>query len=231
MPVRFKNTKKGRKRHVRKRKPADVDPPSELLPADAGDLAPADDVFAQFHREDRADLARIEQDWPKSWPSVIDQGTHACVLDLDRFRLYCMRQCTLDDIAAFFGIARATLKRVIQTDPHWNMAWQQGRAAGRNRLRDIQWRIAEAGDSKMAQWLGVQYLGQRRDQPADAEAELSFGPDGSKTLTLRFSPELAQQHRELAAYEDVLDLSPDEYEKIEEALAGAPEARRGARQG
>lgn len=58
------------------------------------------------------------------------------------------------DIADFLGVGEATIRRRfgdILTKSH---------ARRRTRLRELQWRAAESGNTAMLIWLGKQYLGQ-----------------------------------------------------------------------
>ena len=62
--------------------------------------------------------------------------------------------CTNTEIASFFGCSKSLLTKSYST----NLA--KGRDKGKIRLRQLQWRAAERGNTTMLIWLGKQVLGQ-----------------------------------------------------------------------
>ena len=62
--------------------------------------------------------------------------------------------CTNVEIASFFGCSKSLLTKSYST----NLA--KGRDKGKIRLRQLQWRAAERGNTTMLIWLGKQVLGQ-----------------------------------------------------------------------
>ena len=62
--------------------------------------------------------------------------------------------CTNTEIASFFGCSENTIRR------SYGEFLAKGRDKGKIRLRQLQWRAAERGNTTMLIWLGKQVLGQ-----------------------------------------------------------------------
>ena len=62
--------------------------------------------------------------------------------------------CTNTEIASFFGCSENTIRR------SYGEFLAKGRDKGKIRLRQLQWRAAERGNTSMLIWLGKQVLGQ-----------------------------------------------------------------------
>ena len=62
--------------------------------------------------------------------------------------------CTNVEIASFFGCSENTIRR------SYGEFLAKGRDKGKIRLRQLQWRAAERGNTSMLIWLGKQVLGQ-----------------------------------------------------------------------
>ena len=62
--------------------------------------------------------------------------------------------CTNTEIASFFGCSENTIRR------SYGEYLTKGRDKGKIRLRQLQWRAAERGNTSMLIWLGKQVLGQ-----------------------------------------------------------------------
>ena len=88
-------------------------------------------------------------------------------IDAQQVEQLAAMHCTNEDIAAFFGCSRHTIWRGFAT----NLAL--GKHKGRTKLRQLQWKSAEAGNVQMLIWLGKQYLGQKEK----AETEVPEGID------------------------------------------------------
>lgn len=72
-------------------------------------------------------------------------------------------QCTLEEIAGFFGVSASTLYRHMEADNSLREAYEEGKQYGRVSLRRLQFACAaskQAGSAALLIWLGKQYLGQ-----------------------------------------------------------------------
>ena len=78
--------------------------------------------------------------------------------------------CTNIEIADFFGCSSSLIEK------SYSEFTTKGRAEKKLRLRQLQWKSAEAGNVTMQIWLGKQYLDQRDKQ------ELT-GKDGESLVT------------------------------------------------
>jgi hypothetical protein len=63
-------------------------------------------------------------------------------------------------VAARLGVSVDTLQRRLK-EPEFREAFEQGREAGCNEIRDLQMEQAHAGNTQMLIHLGKHYLGQR----------------------------------------------------------------------
>ena len=75
-------------------------------------------------------------------------------IDTDKVEQLAGFGCTNTEIASFFGCSKSLLTKSYST----NLA--KGRDKGKIRLRQLQWRAAERGNTSMLIWLGKQVLGQ-----------------------------------------------------------------------
>ncbi len=78
--------------------------------------------------------------------------------------------CTNKEIASFFGCSADLIEK------SYSEFLTKGRDKGKIKLRQLQWRSAEKGNTSMLIWLGKQLLGQT-DQPAFSNEELIEGFD------------------------------------------------------
>ena len=85
--------------------------------------------------------------------------------------------CTMEELAAYFGVDVRTVQLRAQREPKFREAIERGQAKGRLSIRRQQIRLMEQGNATMAVWLGKQLLGQR-DR---LEAEVTM-KDGDMTL-------------------------------------------------
>lgn len=87
---------------------------------------------------------------------------HADITAPDVFNLSKL-QCTIEEIASFFGVHPSTLWRRMEAVPEIREAFEQGKHYGRVSLRRLQFAGAARGGPGSAAlliWLGKQYLGQ-----------------------------------------------------------------------
>ena len=75
-------------------------------------------------------------------------------LDTDKVEQLAGFGCTNREIASFFDCSETTLTR------NYGDFLIKGREKGKIRLRQLQWRAAERGNTTMLIWLGKQVLGQ-----------------------------------------------------------------------
>jgi hypothetical protein len=78
--------------------------------------------------------------------------------------------CRNTEIAEFFGCDESLIRK------SYSEFLTKGRAKGKIRLRQLQWKSAENGSHAMQIWLGKQELGQT-DTPQFSEEELVEGFD------------------------------------------------------
>ena len=81
-------------------------------------------------------------------------------IDLIEVEKLCSMQCTLQEIADWFGVSVRTIE-ARKKRPEFAAAMQLGYAKGRIYVRRTQMKILENGNATMAIWLGKQMLGQR----------------------------------------------------------------------
>ena len=86
----------------------------------------------------------------------------------------CRLNCTMEEIASYFGCNKKTIERRMQDDPEIAEAIEMGRNLGKLSLRRKQIQAADKGNATMLVWLGKQVLGQK-DR---TETEIT-SPDGS----------------------------------------------------
>lgn len=87
------------------------------------------------------------------------------VIDIELLQKLGALQCTQEEAATVFGIARETFSRKLR-QKRYRDAWESGLANGRMSLRRRQWR---KNSDTMLIWLGKQYLGQRDHPEADEQ--------------------------------------------------------------
>ena len=75
-------------------------------------------------------------------------------IDADEVQKLASFGCTNTEIAEFFNCSEATIRQ------GYFEYLTKGRSMKKIRLRQIQWKIAESGNSTMAIWLGKNILGQ-----------------------------------------------------------------------
>lgn len=82
-------------------------------------------------------------------------------IDQGEFEKLCALQCTKSEIAGFFDVSEDTIERWCKRTYKESFAvvFANKRSGGKISLRRLQFRLAEK-DSRMAIWLGKQYLEQ-----------------------------------------------------------------------
>ena len=75
-------------------------------------------------------------------------------IETDKIEQLASFGCTNREIASFFDCSQTTLTR------NYGDFLTKGREKGKIRLRQLQWRAAERGNTSMLIWLGKQVLGQ-----------------------------------------------------------------------
>lgn len=95
-------------------------------------------------------------------------------IDLDKLEKLAAMQCTQEEAAGFFGVARETLNRKLR-QKQYREAWERGRLSGLASLRRAQYESAVKRGNVTAQiWLGKQYLGQSDRPEADESKRAAF---------------------------------------------------------
>lgn len=112
-------------------------------------------------------------------------------IDKALFEKLCGLQCTLGEMAAFFGCSEDTIQRWAEREygKAFSAVFEQKRGAGKISLRRMQWRLAEKSPA-MAIFLGKNLLGQSDRQGV----ELS-GPDGGPVRVAQH-PDLSRLSKE-----------------------------------
>jgi predicted transcriptional regulator len=99
-------------------------------------------------------------------------------LDLEEFQKLCSIQCTLVEIADWYGCSEATIKKRIKEEPEFEEAWKHGMAHGRISIRRAQMRAVQdpncKGHATMLVWLGKIFLNQKDSQ------EVNLNTDNAK---------------------------------------------------
>lgn len=82
-------------------------------------------------------------------------------IDRNQFEKLCKLQCTLEEIAGWFGCSPDTIERWVKREYKRSFAeiFDEKREAGKISLRRSQWKLAEKS-AAMAIFLGKNYLGQ-----------------------------------------------------------------------
>lgn len=83
-------------------------------------------------------------------------------IDKEQFEKLCSLQCTLDEIAGWFGCSQDTIERWCKRELDGSFAdtYKKYSVQGKISLRRIQFKQAEKSTA-MAIWLGKQWLGQK----------------------------------------------------------------------
>jgi AraC-like DNA-binding protein len=91
-------------------------------------------------------------------------------IDKGAFENLCKLQCTLEEIAGWFGCSEDTIERWCKREYNANFAsvFGEKREAGRISLRRAQFKLAERS-APMAIFLGKQYLGQKDVQSVEVQ--------------------------------------------------------------
>jgi len=91
-------------------------------------------------------------------------------IDLDKLEKLAAMQCTQEEAAGFFEVARETLNRKLR-QRQYREAWERGRLTGRISIRRKQF---QKNSDTMLIWLGKQYLGQSDRPEADERKRAAF---------------------------------------------------------
>jgi hypothetical protein len=88
-------------------------------------------------------------------------------LNVEEFEKLAKIQCTLEELAWWFGCTKKTITNRIKTEPY-KSAWERGKAEGCISIRRAQMAAVQdpqcKGHSTMLVWLGKIFLGQRETQ-------------------------------------------------------------------
>ena len=107
------------------------------------------------------------------------RGTAASINLADLERLAGM-QCTVEEIAAWFGVSTRTIERRRKSRVFADTI-ERGKAKGRISLRRAQLKMLENGSATMGVWLGKQYLGQTDELNINGIVQLMVAAPGSST--------------------------------------------------
>jgi hypothetical protein len=88
------------------------------------------------------------------------RGRPEVEIPLDQVEKLGALQCTEAEMAGFFGVSLATIKRRM-AEEEFRAVYQRGAEKGRISLRRSQFKLAESGNPALNIWLGKQYLGQK----------------------------------------------------------------------
>lgn len=115
--------------------------------------------------------------------------------DWEEFEKLCQMQCTLGEIAGWFGVSDDIVEKRCKEkyDLPFTEVFKQKRAGGRISLRRKQYQAALGGNTALLIWLGKQYLGQ-----VD-KAEFSSAAD--KPFVLKYMVEKLDEETENKADE------------------------------
>jgi hypothetical protein len=105
----------------------------------------------------------MEQVTEDTTAHVVETPSTKRVLTAEQFEKLCGIQCTLPEMAAFFGYSEDTVERWAEREYGMKFAevFSQKRGKGRVSLRRMQWQTAASGNPTMQIFLGKQYLNQR----------------------------------------------------------------------
>lgn len=79
--------------------------------------------------------------------------------DLKDLEKLALMQCTLPEVAAFFGCKRETIENRMKSDEEFSDIYKKGQETGKMSLRRKMYTMALDGNVTMAIWLSKQYLG------------------------------------------------------------------------
>jgi hypothetical protein len=116
---------------------------------------------------------------------------------IEEIKKLCTLNCTMEEVAAFFGCNKKTIERRMLDDPEISEAIDMGRNMGRLSLRRKQMELVNKGNAAMAIFLGKQILGQRDKN----ETEIS-SPDGSLQPTQIVLQGVAAKHESISSDTD-----------------------------
>lgn len=91
-------------------------------------------------------------------------------IEQEEFEKLCGLQCSLDEIAGWFGCSCDTVERWCDREygEHFAVVYKKHSGTGKIALRRNQLKLSETNAS-MAIWLGKQYLGQREPEAERGE--------------------------------------------------------------
>lgn len=104
-------------------------------------------------------------------------------IDRQEFEKLCGLQCTLEEIAGWFGVSEDTIERWVKRECGASFADTYKKYSGKGKiaLRRYQMHLAKK-NAAMAIWLGKQYLGQKDSLDVKAESEAN----DKVTMTINF---------------------------------------------
>jgi hypothetical protein len=89
------------------------------------------------------------------------RGQPKVPIDLETVERLGVIHCTQDELAAYFGVDRATISRRLKAEAALRKAFERGQVNGKVNLRRRQVEMANQGNIGMLIWLGKQLLGQQ----------------------------------------------------------------------
>lgn len=106
------------------------------------------------------------------------RGRPRIEIDREKFENLCGLQCTLEEIAGFFGCCEDTIENWCKREygQLFSEVFQEKRGKGKISLRRFQFRLAEH-NAAMAIFLGKQYLGQKDTQELDVKSKVEILDD------------------------------------------------------
>lgn len=157
--------KKANRKTTEKRKPAKKRPGTGRIRSDRKPVAPRPTKGQVPKKKKRAK----KEPPPKTEDNPNGLGRYRIVIDWEEFDQLCIMQCTLEEIAAFFGCSADTIERRVKEETGVTFAdyFAQKRTEGFVSLRRAQFNLAEETNPFMIKaactmliFLGKQYLGQ-----------------------------------------------------------------------
>jgi hypothetical protein len=111
---------------------------------------------------------RVDTTNRKDIPNPKSRGPRKVpAINIEEFEKLAKIQCTLREMAWWFGCSEMTIVRRIKEEP-WKTAWERGKADGCISIRRAQMAAVQdpqcKGHSTMLVWLGKIFLGQRETQ-------------------------------------------------------------------
>lgn len=125
-------------------------------------------------------------------PTGRPTGRPPIELDAQQFEKLCFLQCTIREVASFFGVNKDTVEAWCKRhyDATFSDCFKRFGDGGKISLRRAQFKLAEKNPG-MAIWLGKQYLGQRDVQEVKQTIEQERA-DPFDQLTVEELRELAK---------------------------------------